>query len=196
MSNVKASTRFTATGGVYESIIQVKSAVLNTEYQISNPNGNYYRTPLAVTVVAKRPNSVFYIRADIQGYSSTGFSNGWNIGIAKSYNTGTSYSSETWQQGGPYGITGGGDTLIAGVDLGNYNGSQPEDMWMGFAHNNGVTTSSWSKNRTAIDEARYAQGTSITYTVYLGGWTSSGNLAMGWSSYTANNRITVFEFAK
>jgi hypothetical protein len=199
MSTVKLTDRLTASYAKYESVVQCKSAVYNSEFTIANPNGNYYRTPLQVSIKTKRPNSTFLIMMDVEGYCSSSYTNGWNIAIGRSYNQNQnkSQSNNGWQDG-PNGTAGPGDTLIAGLDLGqSFNGSGPEDIWTGMGHNSGFSTSSWSKCRTVLDSPGVAAGTTIVYTGFLGGWTtSSSSISIGWGSYIPTNKITVFEFAQ
>ena len=198
MSTVKITDRLTVNEAKYESVIQSQSAVYNSEYTISSPNGNYYRTPIEVAIKAKRPNSTFLVMLDVQGYCSSNFSNGWNVAIGRSYNQNRnkSQSNNTWQDG-MNGVAGPGDQLIAWLDMGqNYNGGNPEDMWMGWGHNSGLGVTSWSKCRTVLDKPNVSQGTTIVYTAFLGGWTSSGSISIGWGGYIPNNKITVFEFAQ
>ena len=198
MSTVKLTDRLTTNFAKYESMVQCKSAVYDSVYTISSPNGNYYRTPVQVSIKTKRPNSTFLVMVDVQGYCSSNFSNGWNIAIGRSYNQNQnkSQSNNAWQDG-QYGVAGSGDQLVAGVDLGQaYNGGSPEDIWMGWGHNSGIGTTSWSKVRTVLDKPTVSSGTTIVYTVFLGGWTSSGTMSIGWSNHVPNNKITVFEFAQ
>jgi hypothetical protein len=198
MSTVKITDRLTASFAKYESIIQSQSAVFNSQYTISSPNGNYYRTPIQVAIKTKRPNSAFLVMLDVQGYCDSNYSNGWNVAIGRSYNQNQnkSQSNNSWQDG-MNGVAGPGDQLIAGVDLGQgYNGGNPEDMWMALGHQSGLSTSSWSRCRTVLDKPNVGQGTTITYTAFLGGWTSSGSISIGWGSYVPTNKITVFEFAQ
>lgn len=198
MSTIKLTDRLTATSAKYESIVQTKSLIYNTEFTITNPNGNYIRTPFQISIKTRRPNSTFLIILDVQGYCSTSYTTGWNIAIGRSFNQNQnkSQSNNAWQDG-PYGIAGSGDQLIAGVDLGqNYNGNAPEDMWMGMGHNSGFSVSSWSKCRTVLDSPGVSEGTTIVYTGFLGGWTTNGSISFGWGSYQHSNKITVFEFAQ
>lgn len=198
MSTVKITDRLTASYAKYESVVQVQSSVYNTEYTVTNPNGNYCRTPIQVSIKAKRSNSTFLIILDVQGYCSSNFSNGWNIGIGRSYNQNQNKTTSNNTSGdGPYGIAGSGDQLVAGIDLGqNYTGGQPEDSWMGMGHSSGLGATSWSKCRSVLDKPGVAANTTITYTGFIGGWSSSGTLSFGWSSYVPTNKITVFEFAQ
>lgn len=187
----------TASYAKYESIVQCRSIVYNSEFAIANPSGGYYRTPLQISIKTKRPNSTFLVMLDVQGYS-TNYTNGWNIAIGRSYNQNQnkSQSNNSWQDG-PNGTAGPGDVLIAGLDLGQVNsGGSPEDSWMGMGHNSGFTASSWSKCRTVLDNPGVSEGTTIVYTAFLGGWNSSGTIAFGWGTYNHSNKITVFEFAQ
>ena len=198
MSTVKLTDRLTATNAKYESVVQCNSIVYNSTFTITNPNGNYLRTPLQVSIKTKRPNSTFLVIMDVQGYCSTSYGTGWNIAIGRSYNQNQnkSQSNNAWQDG-PNGIAGSGDNLIAGLDLGNsYNGNGPEDMWMGMGHNSGFSVSSWSKCRTVLDSPGVGEGVTIVYTGFLGGWTTNGSISMGWDVYSHSNKITVFEFAQ
>lgn len=200
MSVAKITDRLISatTNAKYESIIQTRSKIYNAEFTITNPNGNYIRTPLQISITARRANSAFLVMLDVQGYCSTSFGTGWNVAIGRSYNQNQnkSQSNNNWQDG-PSGIAGPGDTLIAGLDLGqSYNGGNPEDSWMGMGHNTGISVSSWSKIRTVLDKPTVSVGTTLTYTAFLGGWTTAGSISMGWSSYNHSNKITVFEFAQ
>lgn len=172
MSTLKANAWQSSNGVPYDKLIQHQSYSLpGLITTITNPNSNYTSTSLALTITSKKANSKFFIMADCQGYVTTQATNGWNIAIVRNI--------------------AGVDTYVAG-----YTGGSG-DSWMGMYHSSGLATNSWSKCRTSVDTPNVAKGTAITYTVYIGGWTTTGGtFYFGYDGYgDFGNKITVFEFA-
>lgn len=172
MSTLRANSWQSSNGIPYDKLIQHQSYSLpGLITTITNPNSNYTSTTLTITVTSKKANSKFFVMADCRGYVTTQATNGWNIALVRNI--------------------AGVDTYVAGVTGGS------GDSWMGMYHGSGLATNSWAKCRTAMDTPNVAKGTSITYTVYVGGWTTTGGtFYLGYDGYgDAGNRITVFEFA-
>lgn len=171
MSTLKANSWYSNDNIFYEKMINYATASIPGQgAYVVNPAGNYTATTLTVTITSKRANSAFWVEADTQGYIHTNASNGWNIALVRTIS--------------------GVNTFIAGV-----NGSN--DAWMGLWHGSGLGAISWSKARTCLDLPNVAKGTSITYTVYWGGWTGTSTGEFGYNGYgDMKNRITVFEIAQ
>lgn len=170
MSTLRANSWQSSNGIPYDKLIQHQSYSLpGLITTITNPNGNYTSTALAITVTAKKANSKFFVMADCQGYVTTQATNGWNIALVRTLKT--------------------VPTFVAGV--------QGNDSWMGMYHSSGLATNSWSKCRTVLDSPAAEKGAEITYTVYVGGWTTNGGtFYFGYDGYgDFGNKITVFEFA-
>jgi len=173
MSIVKADNWANSTGETYNTILQLAQGTSTTTFSVTNPNGLYSETPLNVTITTKKANSRFYIICSQQCYS-TNFSNGWNIAFTRKIGLGADVFIT-----GRSGVAAGSDS----------------DAWMGFGHNSNLTSSSWTRTRTAFDDPGQPKGTSLTYKLWFGGWTSSGT---GWSHYPGYNqtsRIHVMEIA-
>jgi hypothetical protein len=174
MSIVKANNWTDSNGEAYNTILQLAEGTSTTTFSVTNPNGVYSETPLNVTITTKRANSRFYIICSQQCYSTT-FNNGWNIAFTRK-------------------IGSGADVFIAGRS-GSAGGGGDSDTWMGFGHSGGPSSSSWTRTRTAFDEPAQPAGTSLTYKLWFGGWTTAGQ---GWSHYPGYNqtsRIHVMEIA-
>lgn len=173
MSTLKANNWQSSNGIPYDKLIQHQSFTLpGLIATISNPGSNYTMTSMALTITAKRTNSKFFVISDSQGYVNPGATNGWNTAIVRTI-AGTS-------------------TFVAGTNANTTTG----DAWMGFYHSSGLASNSWSKIRTVVDSPNVAKDTQITYTVAVGGWTSTGTLYYGYDGYgDFGNKITVFEFA-
>lgn len=188
MSTLKVNKLTARDGSVYQSILQVESQQYTTEFTISNPGTSYIQTPLSITINPKGDNSKFLAIADIQGYVSTGVTNGWNVAI--------------WGRVGMTGVTNAVSNIPGADDAAQYaftmnaglSGSAG-DSWMGFGHGSGVGAMSWSRTRTVLYSPGLAKGTPFTMTVLIGGWSSTGTMGMGWTTYPNNNKITVFEIA-
>lgn len=187
MSTLKANKWTNTLGDVYQTVLQVKSTTYDGSYAFSGFGGNYYRSPLSVTISPYGDNSTFFVVADCQGYCSTGASNGHNVGIwAWVGNTGEPDSNN---------LVGGKaqDTYAQSCSA----GADQQDTWMGLYHGyTPATATSWSRNRTTLWSPSLSKGTPLTFTVVLGGWTGSSTINLGWTNYTPSNKITVFEFAK
>lgn len=68
------------------------------------------------------------------------------------------------------------------------------EMWMGFGNSMSQTASSWSLCRTAYDSPNVAAGTSLTYKIYFGRYSSTtARVGFGWPGYTSFNKIIVME---
>ncbi len=173
MSTLRANNWQSSNGIPYDKMIQHQSFSLPGLIKtISSPGGNYTTTSLELTIVSKRANSKFFVMSDCQGYVSPGAANGWNTAIVRTIS--------------------GTATYVAGT-----NGGPPlGDAWMGFYHGSTMGSNSWSKCRTVLDSPNVAKDTAITYTVAVGGWTSTGTMYFGYDGYgDFGNKITVFEFA-
>jgi hypothetical protein len=169
VSTLKANSWKSTDGVNYEKLIQHVSYNTTGEViNVSNPNGQYTSTTLSVSITAKRANSKFFVLADCQGYVSANSSNGWNIALVRT--------------------VGGVQTFVAGT--------QGSDSWMGMYHSSGLAANSYAKARTVLDTPNVAKGTTLTYNVWVGGWTSTGTIYLGYNGYgNYDQRITVFEFA-
>lgn len=68
------------------------------------------------------------------------------------------------------------------------------DTWAGFANGMSQTSSSWSRVRTAYDSPNVPAGTTMTYKVYFGRYSSTAaRVGFGWPSYISFNKIIVME---
>jgi hypothetical protein len=187
VSTLKVNKLTARDGSVYQNILQVESQTYNTTFSITNPGTSYTQTPLSITINPKGDNSKFLAVADIQGYT-TNATNGWNVGI--------------WGRIGMTGVTNAVTNVPGADDSAQYaftmnaglTGSAG-DSWMGFGHGSTIGNMSWSRTRTVLYSPGLAKGTPFTMTVLIGGWSSTGTFAMGWSSYPNSNKITVFEIA-
>ena len=186
MSTLKANKLTARDGSVYQNILQVKSQQYTTSFTVTNPGAAYIQTPLSITINPLSDNSKFLAVADLQGYVSAGAGNGWNVGI--------------WGRTGMTGVTNAVSNVPGADDSAQYAftmnaGLSSNDTCMGFAHSSGISTISWSRTRSVLYSPGLAKGTPFTMTVVLGGWTSTGTISMGHSTYPNNNKITVFEIA-
>lgn len=190
MSTLKVNKVTARDGSVYGTVIQVKSQIYNDQFTVTDPGTNYTQTPLSITINPLSDNSTFLAVADIQGYCSSGSTNGWNIGI--------------WGRTGMTGVTNAVTNVPGQDDSAQYaftmnaglsGGSG--DTWMGFAHGSTIAACGWSRTRSVLYSPGLNKGTPFTMTVILGGWSSSGSCSIGWSGsgYPSGNKITVFEIA-
>lgn len=170
MSIVKANSWASTNNVPYDKLIQHKSySIAGQVIVLNNPGAAYTSTSLSITLTSVRANSRFYVMADCQGYIDSNATNGWNIALVRTINT--------------------SQVFVAGT--------QSNDSWMGMYHGSGFGANSWSRCRTALDSPAVPKGTSITYNVWVGGWTTNGgNFYLGYNGYgDMGNRITVFEIA-
>ena len=188
MSTLKVNKLTARDGSVYQNILQVESQQYTTVFTVANPGAAYVQTPLSITINPKGDNSKFLAIADIQGYVESGTTNGWNVGI--------------WGRTGMTGVTNAVSNIPGADDSAQYaftmnagySGSGG-DAWMGFGHGSALGAMSWSRTRSVLFSPGLTKGTPFTMTVILGGWSSTGNIGMGWTTYPNNNKITVFEIA-
>jgi hypothetical protein len=68
------------------------------------------------------------------------------------------------------------------------------DTWAGFANGMTQASSAWNRIRTAYDSPSVAAGTTLTYRVYLGRYSSNtSRVGFGWPGYISFNKLIVME---
>jgi hypothetical protein len=175
MSTIKADNWTSVTGEQYNSVLQLVEGTNTTAFSVTNPTGYYVETPLTVTLTTKRANSKFYVSCSNNCYTSSA-TVGWNIAIARKIGSG-SYALGIGAGQSPNGATSG------------------SDVWMGFAHDSGLAATSWTRTRTLLDSPDQPKGTSLTYTIFFGGWNRTGQGWLTYPGYSQTSRIYVMELA-
>ena len=68
------------------------------------------------------------------------------------------------------------------------------ETWAGFGNSMSQASSSWSKVRTAYDSPNVSAGSTLTYKVYFGRYSSTASrIGFGWPGYISFNKIIVME---
>jgi len=148
-------------GTQYSNVIQTQSVTWSTATYNST---NYSYTPLtggSITITSSYANTRFLLMGQVQAYHPA--AGGGNIGFNR--------------------VLAGNTTRLLGVD------GTTGEAWMG--EGNGVTQNSFNIVRHWLDVPGVAAGTSITYNVLGGCWTSG--VYYNYSGYSPNSTFTVLE---
>jgi hypothetical protein len=150
--------------GIPGYIVQIKFKSFNDVTTLTALQTYTAVTNGTLAITSKFANSKFYVNMQAQGYILS--TGGSNIGISRTI--------------------GGTTTRLLGID------GAAGDTWMG--NGNGQGTNSWNMKRPFLDSPNVAAGTTITYNMLLGVW-SSGTAYVNYSGYTGGSTITIMEIA-
>jgi hypothetical protein len=146
-------------------VIQVVSKTFNDTTSTTTNNTYVAVTNGSLAIVAKSPSSQFLVMMQMQGYQASG--GGSNIAINRTIGAST--------------------VRLLGTD------GSAGDTWMGSG--NGAASNSWNIKRDFLDTPSVAAGTTLTYSVLVGRW-SSGTVFINYPGYTGGSTITIMEIAQ
>jgi hypothetical protein len=152
-------------GTQYSNVIQTRF-VSWTDLTTNSAAASY--VPLTggtITITSTLASSKFLLMAHVNGYRSA--SGGSNIGFNR--------------------VLSGTTTRLVGAE-----GGGTGDSWM--AEGNGSTNNSWNAQRHWLDSPGQPAGTSITYNVLGGNWSSAATTYFNYASgYTLTSMFTILE---